>query len=156
MSVFRTNFCITLTSERRYSNAIPADPKTVDEVQSQFNEVLEAFEIPLHLNDSEKLALLRAKPALEIIDKIMKLNNHTFRPVRDGHFFPLDLFSRYLEGDFATEFKRRGCQLLIGEVRDEVRSILSAPLSSGSFESARKPCIDKLIRPLILNLCTKK
>ncbi|KIK67033.1 hypothetical protein GYMLUDRAFT_847266 [Collybiopsis luxurians FD-317 M1] len=102
-----------------YSNAIPANPKTVDEVQPQFNELLEAFKIPLCLSGPEKLEALRSKSALEIVDRIMNFENHTFRPIRDGHFFPMDLFSRYLKGDFAREFKRRGMSLLIGEVRDE-------------------------------------
>ncbi|KAH7875163.1 alpha/beta-hydrolase [Lentinula edodes] len=102
-----------------YSNAIPADPKTVEEVQPQFDELLTAFAIPLSLSGSEKLECLRSKPALELVDKIMAFDNHTFRPIRDGHFFPMDLFARYLNGDFAAEFKRRGMSLLIGEVRDE-------------------------------------
>ncbi|EEB87740.1 hypothetical protein MPER_14798, partial [Moniliophthora perniciosa FA553] len=57
---------------------------------------------------------------LELIDKIMTLAAHTFRPIRDGHFFPLDLFDRFIAGDFAKEFKRRDLQILLGEVRDEV------------------------------------
>lgn len=114
----------------RYSNAIPSDPKTVDEVQPQFNELLEAFQIPLSLSGPEKLAVLRYKPALEIVDKIMSFKNHTFRPIREGHFFPMDLFERFLRGDFADEFKRRGMSLFIGEVRDEVRSCDFFPSSA--------------------------
>ncbi|KAF5389420.1 hypothetical protein D9757_004350 [Collybiopsis confluens] len=102
-----------------YSNAIPANPKTLDEVQPQFDELVAAFQIPSSFTGSEKLEILRSKPALEIVDKIMDFENHTFRPVLDGQFFPVDLFSRYLKGDFAKEFKRRAMSLLIGEVRDE-------------------------------------
>ncbi|ESK93946.1 acetylcholinesterase [Moniliophthora roreri MCA 2997] len=102
-----------------YSNAIPADPKSLDDVQPQFDELLDVCNISYSLPGQEKLAALRAIPALELIDKIMTLSAHTFRPIRDGHFFPLDLFDRFTAGDFAKEFKRRGLQVLLGEVRDE-------------------------------------
>ncbi|KAJ8074798.1 hypothetical protein PM082_019123 [Marasmius tenuissimus] len=102
-----------------YSNAIPADPKSVEDVQPQFNELVQACGIPYSLSGSEKLGRLRAIPAFDLIDKIMTLSAHTFRPIRDGHFFPLNLFDRYLAGDFAREFKQRELQVFIGEVRDE-------------------------------------
>ncbi|KAF5346303.1 hypothetical protein D9758_011467 [Tetrapyrgos nigripes] len=102
-----------------FSNAIPADPKTISEVQPQFEELLTACSIPLSLSGPKKLAALRAIPALELVDKIMTLESHTFRPVRDGVFFPHDLFKRFHRGDFAQEFKKRGMKLLIGETRDE-------------------------------------
>ncbi|KAF9260463.1 alpha/beta-hydrolase [Marasmius fiardii PR-910] len=102
-----------------YSNAIPADPKTSDDVQPQFDELLDACNIPRSLSGTEKLAKLRAISAFDLVDKVMTLAAHTFRPVRDGDFFPMNLFDRYLAGDFARQFKDRQLQLFIGEVRDE-------------------------------------
>ncbi|THU95491.1 carboxylesterase [Dendrothele bispora CBS 962.96] len=102
-----------------YSNAIPANPKTISEVQPQFEELLNACSIPLSLSGPEKLAALRSIPALDLIDKIMTLVSHTFRPIRDGVFFPHDMFERFHRGEFAAEFKRRGMKVLIGETRDE-------------------------------------
>ncbi|KAG7087451.1 hypothetical protein E1B28_013417 [Marasmius oreades] len=102
-----------------YSNAIPADPKTLEDVQPQFDELLDACNIPRSLSDTKKLAKLRAIPAFDLVDKVMTLSAHTFRPIRDGCFFPLNLFDRFLAGDFGREFKARQLQLLIGEVRDE-------------------------------------
>ena len=54
----------------------------------------------------------------------MGLKMHTFRPVADGAFFPTDMFERFRKGEFAKEFERRGLELLIGEVRDEVSSAI--------------------------------
>ncbi|KII84831.1 hypothetical protein PLICRDRAFT_117320 [Plicaturopsis crispa FD-325 SS-3] len=102
-----------------YSNAIPANPKTIEEVQPQFDELVAACAISPSLSGPEKLAALRAMPAGELVGKVMGLTAHTFRPVLDGHFFPLDLFQRFVRGDFAAEFKARDLELLIGEVRDE-------------------------------------
>ncbi|EIM79872.1 alpha/beta-hydrolase [Stereum hirsutum FP-91666 SS1] len=104
---------------RLYSNAIPTSPKSLSDVQPQFEELLTVCSIRLSLSRPEKLALLRSIPARELTSKVMGLKMHTFRPVLDGAFFPTDLFDRFKNGDFAKEFERRRLELLIGEVRDE-------------------------------------
>ncbi|KAL4752926.1 hypothetical protein BDW72DRAFT_211029 [Aspergillus terricola var. indicus] len=102
-----------------YSNAIPAQPKTPDECQSQFDELCEYFKIPSTSSGHEKLRRLREINAKDLCDTIMKLKHHTFRPVTDGIFIHPDLFEYYRDGSFAREFKRRGLRILIGEVLNE-------------------------------------
>lgn len=57
----------------QYSNAIPAQPKSIEESQEAFDGLLEAFHIPLELGGAEKLRKLRAIPAEDLMDMIMKL-----------------------------------------------------------------------------------
>ncbi|KAL4798686.1 alpha/beta-hydrolase [Aspergillus venezuelensis] len=102
-----------------YSNAIPAQPKTPEECQPQFDELCEYFSIPASSSGAEKLQRLRALPATDLCAAIMNLKHHTFRPVTDNVFIHADLFTYYRSGTFASEFKRRNLRLLIGEVANE-------------------------------------
>ncbi|KAL4999686.1 Alpha/Beta hydrolase protein [Aspergillus recurvatus] len=102
-----------------YSNAIPAQPKTPEECQSQFDELCDYFKIPSTSSGSEKLQRLRETNAKDLCDAIMKLKHHTFRPVTDGVFIHPKLFEYYRDGSFASEFKRRNLRILIGEVLNE-------------------------------------
>ncbi|KAL4976632.1 Alpha/Beta hydrolase protein [Aspergillus desertorum] len=102
-----------------YSNAIPAQPKTPEECQPQFDELCEYFKIPPTSSGPEKLQRLRETSAKDLCDAIMKLKHHTFRPVTDGVFIHPRLFKYYRDGSFAREFKRRGLRILIGEVLNE-------------------------------------
>ncbi|GKZ72316.1 hypothetical protein AnigIFM60653_006407 [Aspergillus niger] len=102
-----------------HSNAIPSQPKTVEDCQPQFDELCQHFDIPADLTGAEKLEKLRAISAPDLCDAIMKLKHHTFRPVTDGIFIHPGVFDYYRNGSFAAEFKKRGLRLFIGEVRDE-------------------------------------
>jgi len=69
-----------------YSNAIPAQPKTLAEAQPQFDEVCEHFKILSTLSGSEKLAELRKVSWKDLVSSIKQLKFHTFRPVTDEMF----------------------------------------------------------------------
>lgn len=55
------------------SNAVPSQPKTVEQSQAAFDGLLEACGIPLDLSGADKMERLRAVPAEELQGKIMKL-----------------------------------------------------------------------------------
>ncbi|KAL8280132.1 hypothetical protein RQP46_007462 [Phenoliferia psychrophenolica] len=102
-----------------HSNAMAAQPKTVEESQLQFDQLLEHFGISLELTGSEKLEKLRAIPDQTLAADILKLKLHTFRAVTDGHFVHPETFFRIGGGHFASEFNRRGMSMVIGEVENE-------------------------------------
>ncbi|KAM0238443.1 hypothetical protein ACHAPO_003408 [Fusarium lateritium] len=102
-----------------YSNAIPTQPKSVQDCEEQFDELCEYFDIPSDLKGSEKLDRLRNISSDDLSSAIMELKNHTFRPVTDDLFIHSGIFDYYRDGSFAREFKKRGLKLLIGEVLDE-------------------------------------
>jgi carboxylesterase type B len=102
-----------------YSNAIPTQPKTPLECESQFEEVCRYFGVPSTLTVVEKLQSLRLISAKDLCAGIMNLENHTFRPVTDGIFIQPGIFEYYRNGTFAHEFKRRNLRLFIGEVLNE-------------------------------------
>ncbi|KAF9890763.1 hypothetical protein FE257_005632 [Aspergillus nanangensis] len=102
-----------------YSNAIPTQPKTPWECQSQFDELCRFFKIPSACTGEQKLERLRQIPAEDLTNAVMKLDHHTFRPVTDGVFIRPGIFQYHRDGSFAAEFKRRGLRLFIGEVLNE-------------------------------------
>ncbi|KAF5971501.1 triacylglycerol lipase II precursor [Fusarium coicis] len=102
-----------------YSNAIPTQPKTVQDCEEQFDELCEYFGIPADISGAERLRNLRSISADDLSSAIMELKNHTFRPVTDDLFIHSGIFDYYRDGSFAREFKKRGLKLYIGEVLDE-------------------------------------
>lgn len=102
-----------------YSNAIPAQPKALADVESQFDELCEYFEIPTNLSGPEKVDELRKIEYWNLIAAIPHLKNHTFRPVTDGLFIYPGFTEYHNSGEFAKQFKKRKLRILIGEVLNE-------------------------------------
>lgn len=101
------------------SNAIPSQPKTPDETDLQFDELCEKLGISKGASNPEKLNQLRHIPAETLIRTIGAMENHTFRPVTDDLFIRAGLIEYQSSGALATDFLRRKCRLLIGEVANE-------------------------------------
>lgn len=102
-----------------YSNAISEQPKkNVDDGQ-QFEELCRAFDIDQTLAVVHKLERLRGIKGTDLADKLLTLQNHSFRPVTDGEFISPDQVRRAQNGSLASKFKERGFKLIIGEVENE-------------------------------------
>lgn len=101
------------------SNAIPSQPKHLQETEEQFDELCRTLKIDLTLDGEQRLAALRKISAADLIDAIGTMTHHTFRPVTDDRFIHQGLVDYHTSGAFAAEFRRRGCRLLIGEVLNE-------------------------------------
>ncbi|KAL1407474.1 hypothetical protein Q8F55_006907 [Vanrija albida] len=119
-----------------WSNALPAQPKSLEESQAGFDGLCEAFGIDLALSGKEKLQKLRAIPEPQLVDQIMKLKIHTFRGVSDNAFIHEDMFERIASGDFAKRFAARDLALIIGEVTHEeyLYSVTNPPTSVDKLE----------------------
>lgn len=102
-----------------YSNAIPAQPKALADVNSQFDELCAYFKTPSDLSGPEKVDKLREISSQDLVAAIKHLKNHTFRPVTDGLFILVGFTEYHRSGAFAEQFKRRGLRVLIGEVLNE-------------------------------------
>ena len=132
------------------SNAIPAQPKTIDEGKSpamaslycylpnladdQLQNVLSTFDVPEHLSSKERLDRLRDVPASALVKKIFDFDIHTFRGVTDDEMVPSDLISNIRSGVFATRFKTRGIRILLGEAESEeaLYALTNPPPTSSS------------------------
>lgn len=101
------------------SNGLAVQPKTVEESQEQFNELLKAFDIPLDVSSKEKTERLRGISFTELRNKIPSLTLHTFRAVTDGEFVSKHLLRDIITGEFGRRFKASNRTLLIGEVNNE-------------------------------------
>jgi carboxylesterase type B len=132
------------------SNAIPAQPKTMDEgklfamtslycylpnlADDQLQNVLSTFDVPEHLSSEERLDRLRDVPASALVKKIFDLDIHTFRGVTDNEIVPSDLVSDIRSGVFAARFKTRGMRILLGEAETEeaLYALTNPPPTSSS------------------------
>jgi len=101
------------------SNGPGLQPKSLDEAQQQFNELLKVLNISQDLPDSEKLAKLQSIDSKKLLDASIRMKHHQFRAITDGEFVRHGLFNEIDNGVFARQMKRRGIRLLIGECRDE-------------------------------------
>ncbi|KAL2822889.1 alpha/beta-hydrolase [Aspergillus granulosus] len=101
------------------SNAIPAQPKTLQDAKAQFDELCAYFGLDASLSSKDKMAALQQKSAQELVAAIPKLTNHTFRPVTDDIFIHSGMVEYLQSKAFADEFKACKSRLLIGEVLNE-------------------------------------
>jgi carboxylesterase type B len=102
-----------------YSNAIPAQPKALADVNPQFDEICEYFKVPKDLSGPAKVDKLREIDYKDLVAAIGHLKNHTFRPVTDDLFLFQGFTQYHHSGAFAEEFKKRRLRILIGEVLNE-------------------------------------
>jgi carboxylesterase type B len=101
------------------SNGPGMQPKSLEETQLQFNELLSALEIPLSLAPAAKLSRLRALDAKTLIQASATISQHQFRAVTDGAFVRHNLLAELENGSFAAHMQRRRLTLLMGECADE-------------------------------------
>ncbi|KAF2020946.1 paraben-hydrolyzing esterase precursor [Aaosphaeria arxii CBS 175.79] len=101
------------------SNGPGLQPKSLDEAQDQFDELLQALEIPRELSAAEKLLKLRSLDARTLVDATTRIKYHQFRAVTDGSFVRVGLMREIDNGSFASRMKTRGIKLIIGECKDE-------------------------------------
>ncbi|CAI7587783.1 unnamed protein product [Penicillium glandicola] len=102
-----------------YSNAIPAQPKALADVNVQFDEVCDHFGISKDLSGIERVDSLRNIPHEDLVAVMAKLDNHTFRPVTDELFIFNGFSNFHKTGAFAKQFRERRLRVLIGEVLNE-------------------------------------
>ncbi|TLD26141.1 paraben-hydrolyzing esterase precursor [Venturia nashicola] len=102
-----------------HSNGPGVPPKSLEETQLQFNELLSVLSIPQSLPFSEKLALLRSKSSQELMSAIPKMKLHQFRAITDGDFIKPSLFPSILNGSFAAQVIASNVQIIIGDCTSE-------------------------------------
>lgn len=121
-----------------WSNGPGVHPKSAENAQEQFNELLQNLGIPLDLKPWEKLDRLRKLPAKTIIEASVKSKHHQYRPWDDGAFISRSLFHDLYNGEFARRMIRRGVRLMIGECSDEHFVYQGYYTPSNSLEAVRE------------------
>ncbi|KAJ9641035.1 hypothetical protein H2199_005703 [Coniosporium tulheliwenetii] len=96
-----------------WSNGPGLQPKSLQELQDQFDELLQHLHIPLTLPSSEKLARLRSLPVKSLIAATFRMTHHQFRAVTDNSFVHPTLFTDISTGDFGARMRDRGIKLMI-------------------------------------------
>ncbi|CDO93773.1 unnamed protein product [Kluyveromyces dobzhanskii CBS 2104] len=115
-----------------FSNLVYVQPKTIEETQNQFDEVIEKLNVDPKASSQEKLAALRALDPSFIEDLILTLNHHTFRAVTDDKFISSTLIKDLDSGEYAKKLlaiKGDKFRILCGEVNNECYkySLLNTP-----------------------------
>lgn len=101
------------------SNGPGIQPKSLEEAQGQFEQLLHATNIPRDLPAQEKLGRLRELRAETLVNATNAIQLHQFRAVTDGAFVRHRLLDELSDGSFAKRMTRRGTKLIIGECSDE-------------------------------------
>ncbi|QDS68274.1 hypothetical protein FKW77_010638 [Venturia effusa] len=102
-----------------HSNGPGVPPKSLEEAQLQFNELLSVLSIPQSAPSSEKLELLRSKSSQELVAATSKMKLHQFRAITDGDFVKPSLFPSIQNGSFAAKLVASYTQLIIGDCSTE-------------------------------------
>jgi carboxylesterase type B len=101
------------------SNGPGMQPKSLEEVQSQFDELLKVLNIAPGSSPAEKLEKLRSLSPRTVVEASNKIKIHQFRAVTDGSFVRHGLLEELSNGVYAARMKRRNVKLMIGECSDE-------------------------------------
>ncbi|KAL6712129.1 hypothetical protein ACN47E_000006 [Coniothyrium glycines] len=101
------------------SNGPGMQPRSLAEVQTQFDELVTALDVPPTLPATEKLSRLRKLDARTLILATSRIQHHQFRAVTDGGFVRHGLLNELSNGTFAERMRRRNVELMIGECSDE-------------------------------------
>lgn len=111
------------------SNMDYVQPKTIEDSQEQFDEIIDALGISKDLPSSHKLEALRDLDPSFIEKFIPTIKFHLFRAVTDGNFIYSHLIRDIEEGDYATKLKKKGVRMICGEVENEALrySLMNTP-----------------------------
>lgn len=120
-----------------WSNSPGVQPRTVQQHQAQFEELLTALKIPLSLSADEKLERLRNVPMPELVPVQEKLNITEFRATSDDAFVSKRIMAHINSGDFGRRMKARGIKLMNGECRDEHALYQTWRTPSNSYDAVR-------------------
>ncbi|KAJ5142130.1 alpha/beta-hydrolase [Penicillium atrosanguineum] len=120
-----------------YSNAIPAQPKALKDVNPQFDELCQYFKVDHSLSGPEKVDKLRKVSYRDLVDALKELKNHTFRPVTDELFIFGGFTEYHHSGKFAEQFKKGRLRILIGEVLNEETLYATYNTPEPNLESLR-------------------
>lgn len=102
-----------------WSNSPAVQPKSPEETQDQFDQLLVALGISLGISANEKIARLRSIPPKDLLDAAKTIDVHQFRPTTDNGFIASTLFESLDNGDFARGLLACNIRLVLGECQDE-------------------------------------
>jgi carboxylesterase type B len=102
-----------------HANGPGVQPKSLQEHQEHFDELLVVLKISTAFPASEKLKRLRETKPATFRKATNKMRLHQFRAVTDGHFVKDDLFQRLEDGTFAKKLLESNVEILIGESVNE-------------------------------------
>lgn len=101
------------------SNGPGLQPKSLEEIQDQYLELLTTLSIPATLSPTEQLTRLRSTPARHLINATQTMQLHQFRGVTDNSFIHAHIWPDLTSGHFASRLLTRQIPILLGECADE-------------------------------------
>jgi carboxylesterase type B len=103
----------------QWSNGCGVQPKTLPEVQGQFDDLLSVLGIPASLDGNRNIEMLRQKSTDELVGAVDGIPQKFFRPILDGEFMSVDLFETLFNGSFGQRMDELGIQSIIGDLTQE-------------------------------------
>ena len=120
-----------------FSNGPGLPPKSLHELQSHFDLLLDVLHISRKLDAKRKLEILRSLPYEALLEAVYQLPENSFRAVTDGVWVRHSLFDEIEDGRFAETMLRRGVKIMIGDLPDEnnVYKMVQPPASYNGLVS---------------------
>jgi carboxylesterase type B len=137
-----------------FSNMVYIQPKTIEETQEQFDEIIDKLSLDKTLLSNKKLAKLRELDTNFIEDFIPSLTFHTFRAVTDENFISSQLIKDLHTGKFGRLLKDKGIRILNGEVDNECfkYSLLNTPETVEELGTQIENYYPRIVIPTLLEL----
>ncbi|CAH2350574.1 hypothetical protein CLIB1423_02S00210 [[Candida] railenensis] len=114
-----------------FSNAFLVQPKSIHEVDDQYEELITKLEIPKSLTAAEKFQRLQAIDVEKLMEVLPKMKYHTFRAVSDNKFVSSTILADLTSGKFTSLLLsvKPSIRIVIGEVENEpwLYSVLDTP-----------------------------
>lgn len=135
-----------------FSNCLIIQPKSLEEVEPQFEEYVEALGLDTSLPGPELISKLRSLDLKLLMEAILKLKMHTFRAVTDHDFVSPTLLKDIYSGEYGAKIALKGIRLLIGEVDNEpvMYSYLNTPKTKDDLPVELENYYPKLaVKPLL-------
>ncbi|KAH7396734.1 paraben-hydrolyzing esterase precursor [Phaeosphaeria sp. MPI-PUGE-AT-0046c] len=126
------------------SNGPGLQPKSMDEAEAQYTELLDILAVPRTLAPAEQLSRLRALPAKALVKATQGMKMHQFRAATDSVFVQPDMLKALASGAFAAKLKARNIHIMLGECADEhfVYGTWYPPSSPGLQSLYERLCVD--------------
>ncbi|KAG0684138.1 hypothetical protein C6P40_003116 [Pichia californica] len=137
-----------------FSNLVYIQPKTIEESQDQFDEIIDKLKIDKSLSSAEKLQKLRELDTDFIEDFIPTLTLHTFRAVTDNYFISSEIMKDLDSGKFSLLMKEKNLRILNGEVDNELvkYSLLNTPTTIDELPIQVENYYPRSVVPTLLDL----
>ncbi|TVY83341.1 putative esterase/lipase [Lachnellula suecica] len=138
----------------QFSNGCGVQPKSITEVQQQFECFISVLGIPKTWTKSQRVEAIRKKTADQLVDAVERMDQKFFRPVSDGKFITTDLFASLYNGSFGRRMKELDISIIVGDLTQEFQLYKAIYPPTSHQTLVERLCWD-YPRDIVLPVCSQ-